>query len=244
MDNDSFYVPEEDDDGSTRTYFQCVSGCPVPETCSHQAFSRVATCSFKSREVVLENIKNHLMNSSLHFLDENAAEAALEKVRFEDVLETVVDREGYRAQLQQSKGPRKRKGHGHKGEGSEGAHGQKRPARDDELLELKKRLKAIEDERGQQPRGPPIGAPASSASNGASSALAPRPPLTPPRGFLVSETDVHKYKMMVDCLERGRSSAQNCQRMLTQMAAQLAEEAQVLSAAKEFIATAVRRMLP
>ena len=67
---------------------------------------------------------------------------------------------------------------------------------------------------------------------------------SPSRGFLVSETDVHKYKMMVDCLERGRSSAQNCQRMLTQMAAQFAEEAQVLSAAKEFIATVVRRMLP
>ena len=52
MDNDSFYVPEEDDDGSERTYFQRVSGCPVAETCSHQAFSRVVTRSFKSREAV------------------------------------------------------------------------------------------------------------------------------------------------------------------------------------------------
>ena len=73
MDADNFWVRREDDTGEDRSYYVCKK-CPREEQCTTLSWKRICSASFVL-DTLHRSVKDHLMNSSLHELSEEDAEA-------------------------------------------------------------------------------------------------------------------------------------------------------------------------
>jgi hypothetical protein len=98
MEIDSFYVPECDDEGGERYYFR-IGSCPCAEECSERSWHRVQATSFISADACKEIVKNHLTNSDKRRKTEDEADAILDMVEPDVVVESERDRKAYRDRI-------------------------------------------------------------------------------------------------------------------------------------------------
>ena len=95
---DSFYVPEDQDEGGPRMYWRVLK-CPRCDECSDQAWNRVQAWSFLNEDIAKDVVIKHLVNSSKHAMDEETAETYREDMEIEVLEETEAERKSYREQI-------------------------------------------------------------------------------------------------------------------------------------------------
>ena len=97
-DIDSFYVPADNDDGGPRMYWRVLK-CPRCDECSDQAWNRVRAWSFINEDTAKDVVIKHLVNSSKHSMDEDAAGSYREDMEIEVLEETGAERDAHRKQI-------------------------------------------------------------------------------------------------------------------------------------------------
>ena len=95
---DSFYVPEDQDEGGPRMYYRVIK-CPCRDDCSEQSWAKVQAWSFIDQEYAKNMVVNHLMKSSLHGMTEEEAESLRDEMEIQVIEETEKERDDYRKHI-------------------------------------------------------------------------------------------------------------------------------------------------
>jgi hypothetical protein len=86
------YVAEDQDEGIDRAWW-CAVSCPAYESCTKQGWKRAACWSYESEAQVQAYVLNHLMESSLHAMEEDMAKTMALDTEIEQLVETARERE-------------------------------------------------------------------------------------------------------------------------------------------------------
>ena len=241
------YVAEDQDEGIDRAWW-CAVSCPAYESCTKQGWKRAACWSYESEAQVQAYVLNHLLESSLHAMEEDMAKTMALDTEIEQHVETARERAAYRKQVDQSdpqtraRSRSPRTGKGGKGKKGKGKHKDK--GLGSSMNELNENVKALAAAlTGQGGRtSQPAAMPASSK------ALTPTPPSTPPAFDIVSlqrqstaavgsgaQISRRDLMMLQASLGRAYFAATSGHSLLTQLSSQFQTEAQVLSHAKQVV---------
>jgi hypothetical protein len=242
------YVAEEQDEGIDRAWW-CAVSCPAYESCTKQGWKRAACWSYESEAQVQAYVLNHLLESSLHAMEEDMAKTMALDTEIEQHVETARERAAYRKQVDQSdpqtraRSRSPRTGKGGKGKKGKGKHKDK--GLGSSMNELNENVKALaaaltgKGGRTSQSGGLPA----------SSKALTPTPPSTPPAFDIVSlprqstvsavgsgaQISRRDLLMLQASLGRAYFAATSGHSLLTQLSQQLQIESQVLSHAKQVV---------
>ena len=243
------YVAEDQDEGIDRAWW-CAVSCPAYESCTKQGWKRAACWSYESEAQVQAYVLNHLMESSLHAMEEDMARTMALDTEIEQLVETAKERAGYRKQCEQlsepqsvrarSRSPRTGKG----GKGKKGKGKQKDKGLGSSMNELNENVKALaaaltgQGGRTNQSGGMPA----------SSKAIAPTHVSTPAAFDIVSmrqgaasavgcgaQISRRDLMMLQASLGRAYFAATSGHSLLTQLSQQFQTEAQVLSHAKQVV---------
>ena len=229
---DSFYVPEDQDEGGPRMYWRVLK-CPRCDECSDQAWNRVQAWSFISEDIAKDVVIKHLVNSSKHAMDEETAETYREDMEIEVLEETEAERKSYREQIDRiEKNKRKTQWEEPSKDSCKGS-----------VPRCKARQKGKDGKGGDgKGKGYDKGAEIAVITN---LPLAQRPTL-----------NTQSLGMVVDCIDRSRGAVTSAISMFTKTAealtarahactstsAQLQDELNTLTAAKECVQEIQRRL--
>jgi hypothetical protein len=97
-----YYITEDEDDSSDRTYW-VASACPCPDECSPGAWKKAWCTSYGSSKGATAKVVAHLMNSGLHVCNRNVAENLAADVYIEEKIDTARERASYRNSLKASR---------------------------------------------------------------------------------------------------------------------------------------------
>ena len=240
------YVAEDEDDGIDRAWW-CAVSCPAHESCTKHGWKRAACWSYESEAQVQAYVLNHLMESSLHAMEEDMAKEMAVCTDIEQHVETARERAGYRKQCEQfsepkssrprSRSPRTGKG----GKGGKGKH--KGKGLGSSMNELNENVKALAaaltgqaGQTNQSGRMPPSSkATASTAAPTAAAVdiVSLRQGTAP--GVVSGQISKRDLLMLQASLGRAYFAATSGNNLLMQLSSQFQTEAQVLSHAKQVV---------
>ena len=243
MNLDTAYVESDDDTHEDRTYWMATS-CPCRESCTPNSWGRVNKYSYLNEDVVRGYIREHLVASSLHQMSQEDAEYHAAVAEIDECTETAADRATYRQQVRRAHGQQSSssadKG---KGKSKHGAHDKRKSDNNflvNEIKKLKGRLEVAEN----------VGASREAA------VLRHRPAVVGASPSARAPINSQRLQLVKDSIQRAQNSLAQSSRMLNQSAlmfqerstactaasAQLTQENEVLSAAKEFLAELVTEL--
>ena len=244
MAEDNAFIASDDDTLEDRVYWMATA-CPCKEECSDKSWGRLTKYSYRDEETVRGFIKDHLMSSSLHNLSREDAEYQASIADIEVCTETAGEREAYRAQVKRAQAQ--------SGKGKskpQVSHVNKRKGGANHLQNEIKRLKdELQSMRGGDDNN--SGGSSSAYENvrrpvGATTTTVATVPKAPK---LDANLNGQRMQIVKDSIQRAQNSLAQSARMLnasavafqerstacTAAAAQLSEENEVLSAARNLL---------
>ena len=98
MEDDSYWVDPDLDDGKDRIFWFC-KNCPKASECSPASWKRASVIS-QNFETMVGRLRRHLMNSEHHLCLEEEAEDLASQIFPDCYTETKEDRDAYRAEME------------------------------------------------------------------------------------------------------------------------------------------------